>query len=414
MNHTPAPVHAEEPTEAEEEIHVITEAVRIGGLVMMSICISLAVGFAAWVVYHRGAPTVKMMQPQFLLMLCFGTVLSSFTIYCMGANDQNSVNINATCLAWPWLGYTGSTITLSALFSKLMRVNEIFHAHGFQRKVVTARDVLLPFVTLFVINLTLLICMSVLDPLKWNRVPLNEDEPYSTIGFCAFETWVGELLNALLRLVVFVALIILCVQAYRARDIKSTFSEARGVALAIFCWLQSDLIVTPTDWVVDPTDVDTRYTLRVMQEFVNNMAMLLFVFGPLIAHHRHNVKHGDSTSMRNTRISGLDMETCTGTTAVFGTRTSAATSRPSGHRRESGFDGEHHEATFIGSQMPTDPHQYSQQHPNLPEMVLEVQTLRARVAELQSIIATASAEGGGTGKNEAQQTIKERESDQVS
>ncbi|CAB9520281.1 Gamma-aminobutyric acid (GABA) B receptor [Seminavis robusta] len=380
------------------DVNVITEAVRIGGLFFMSICITLSFGFAAWVIYNRAAPTVKMMQPQFLLMLCFGTTLTSFTIYPMGANDLNTDHINAACLSWPWLSYMGNTITFSALFSKLMRVNEIFHAQGFQRKVVTAKDVLLPFVTLVVINLTLLIIMSVLDPNKWKRVPVSEDDPLNTIGYCDYETWVGNLMVGLLDLVNFVALIILCIQAYRARDIKSDFSEARGVALALFCWLQSSLIVTPTQWILDPTQIDTRYTLNVMQLFVNAMSLLLFIFCPLIAHHRHRVKYGGS--QKHTRISGLDLEI--GSTAAK--RTSADTPQMPGHHRDSAGDQQHHDGR--NSPISTTP----MQHPNIPEMVLELQALRARVADLQSSIATASQRAE---ENEAQ-PIKDREIDEPS
>ena len=105
------------------------------------------------------------------------------------------------------------------------------------------------------------------------------------------------------NLVAFIALIFLCVQAYRARDIRSDFSEARGVALALFSSLQATIITTPTQAILDKSDVDANHMLQTMAEFVSGLAMLLFIFGPLVAHHRAS---GGRSTRGGTRISGMD------------------------------------------------------------------------------------------------------------
>ena len=103
------------------EYHVLSDGVRIAGLVMMSLSIATAITLAVWVLWNRKAGVVRMMQPPFLLMVCFGAVLTNLAIIPMGANDQNTANIEAACLAMPWLASIGDIIIIAALLSKLLR-----------------------------------------------------------------------------------------------------------------------------------------------------------------------------------------------------------------------------------------------------------------------------------------------------
>ncbi|CAB9531667.1 Gamma-aminobutyric acid (GABA) B receptor [Seminavis robusta] len=191
---------------------------------------------------------------------------------------------------------------MSALFSKLMRVNEIFHAQGFQRKVVTVKDVLRPFAILFTLNVTLLATVSAVDPLVW---VYHDDK----ISGCYPATSLGYVLYVLLGLLNLIALFILCVQAYRARDIDSEFSEARGVAFALCTWFVSFLIVIPTEQFLGFKDCsDALHMLRVMYIFVVSSGTLLFIFAPIIAHHRQRQQQRASTTHSRTRISGIDTQ----------------------------------------------------------------------------------------------------------
>jgi 7 transmembrane sweet-taste receptor of 3 GCPR len=108
-------------TDVPVKYHLLGNGVRIAGLVMMSIVIALGSFLAVWVYWNRNAQVVKMMQPPFLFMVCVGIIVSSFTIIPLGANDENTSNIDAACLALPWLASIGDTITISALSSKLLR-----------------------------------------------------------------------------------------------------------------------------------------------------------------------------------------------------------------------------------------------------------------------------------------------------
>jgi hypothetical protein len=139
--------------------------------------------------------------------------------------------------------------------------------------------------------------------------------------------------------------------------------------LALFCWFLSTLIVIPTLAVSSSEDMDAQYVLHVMYIFVNNMSLLLFIFFPLIRHHRQHCRGLPTPAKAKTRISGLDADIAT---------INASNGSP---RRDWVSDNEpaqHDVAADLANASK------QQRHPNVPAMVLELQTLRARVMELES------------------------------
>jgi 7 transmembrane sweet-taste receptor of 3 GCPR len=223
--------------------------------------------------------------------------------------------------------------------------------------------------------------------MKWI---VDESEPFNSYGYCDFENSIGQALETTVDLVIIVALGILCVQAYRARDIKTEFSEARGVALALFCWFLSSLIVFPTLYVLPLEAVDAQYVMQVLHLFVNNMSLLLFIFIPIISHHRQHCRGSQTPVNPKTRISGLDLDR---------TNINASNGSP---RRDLVFDDKpaQHDAVDASKQ---------QQHPNVPAMVLELQTLRARVLELESKCSAPESRGGHEAATLPQPTEREPE-----
>jgi hypothetical protein len=129
----------------------------------------------------------------------------------------------------------GLTVTFAALFSKLWRINQLFHATSFRRLRVTERDVLMPFAGLFTLNALLLIVWTIVDPLRWERLAV-EGEEWKTYGTCQSDD-TGYILMYLIVAVDVCALLLACYQAYRARNISSDFSESGSVGLAVFTWL---------------------------------------------------------------------------------------------------------------------------------------------------------------------------------
>jgi hypothetical protein len=64
------------------------------------------------------------------------------------------------CMSVPWLLSLGFTISFSVLFSKLWRMNKLFHHESFRRVNVTEKNVLAPFATLFTLILAVLLTVG--------------------------------------------------------------------------------------------------------------------------------------------------------------------------------------------------------------------------------------------------------------
>jgi len=141
----------------------------IVGYSLFTIIVLLSVGFALWVIINRNNRIVMFAQPLFLLPLCFGTLLLGSAIIPLTLShsetthddDENRDHITFpnACMSIPWLGSIGFTLTFSMLFSKTWRVNQIhLESKKLKRIVVKEKDVILPFVTLMIVNVTVLMC----------------------------------------------------------------------------------------------------------------------------------------------------------------------------------------------------------------------------------------------------------------
>ena len=103
-----------------------------------------------------------------------------------------------------------------------------------QRVVVKEREALLLIVILFFFNFVLLLCWTLIDPLKWQREPIAENDPTSTYGFCKSEGKASIVFLTLLILLDVLALVLACVQAYHARKMDDELTES--------WWLVSNVV----------------------------------------------------------------------------------------------------------------------------------------------------------------------------
>ena len=111
---------------------------------------------------------------------------------------------------------------------------------------------LLPFLLLMTANLVVLTCWTVLAPLRFVRVAgEGTDEwsrPVSSTGSCVSDT--ESSLRGIPYLAALVAInlsvvVLANIQAYRARNIKTEYSESRYIALIMLFLLQSWLTGIP-------------------------------------------------------------------------------------------------------------------------------------------------------------------------
>lgn len=269
-------------------------------------------------------------------MTCFGTLIAGLAIIPLSIDDEKHTQkgCDIACMASPWLISIGFITCFSALFSKIWRVNKIFHnLNRFRRMKVTERvrypvdlllpgipclhtamafhfnistsisymcsttlfivtqDVLVPFVVLMTINVIVLLCWTLLAPLTFSRMPSSGTDNWNRVyksyyGTCTSNTdGCGGALPYVIILVVVncTAVVIANIQAYQARNIHTEFSESRYIAIATASMLQAFLIGIPVLALVRENPQATFIILSIII-FVTCAAILLLLFLPKIAY----------------------------------------------------------------------------------------------------------------------------------
>jgi len=187
-----------------------------------------------------------------------------------------------SCMATPWLLSMGFTIAMSALFSKLWRINKLFGQRPtLQRRQVREKDVLAPLVILFTLNFIFLLTWTLAAPMTWERRPVS-GEIWNTYGTCVAS---GPVSIAMLSSVVAlngIALLLAGYQAYQARRISDEFSESRQLGVALFSWVQIGIVALPVLFLIDDDNPTAKYFVEVAVIFVFCMSMLLILFVPIV------------------------------------------------------------------------------------------------------------------------------------
>mmetsp|Transcript_40906 Transcript_40906/g.98650 ORF Transcript_40906/g.98650 Transcript_40906/m.98650 type:complete len:643 (+) Transcript_40906:726-2654(+) len=241
----------------------------------------------AWTVVYRKEIVVKASQPFFLAMTASGVLLMGSTLIPLSFDDGGEAisdsSATGICMSIPWLGFTGFSITFSAMFSKTYRVNQFFKSSNARARIrVKERDVLIPFLIMFCLNIIILICWTLIDPLKYVRsFSLGTDvwnREIASAGQCVSEDGAVPYLVPL-ALINLIVLAIACWQAYEARDIKSEFAEAKYIAMTVFSLTQGFLTGLPIVAVAreNPT---TFYLILTVLVFGVCMVVLSLIFVP--------------------------------------------------------------------------------------------------------------------------------------
>lgn len=316
-------------TQVVEERNEIEPGIRGLVLFLTGLVVAFTLFSAYWFHRNRKLRIVQVHQPIFLLTICGGLFIWELSVIPLGIDDANSASasrVNMACMATEWLGLMGFTVAFAGLFSKLWRINKLFHTTRYTRVKVEAKDVLLPFGVLFSLNLCILVVWTVVDPLQWERQPIAYD-PYNTFGACTSSGTVGYVCVGLASLLTFVAVLAVIRQAYKARNISTEFSESRYLAIGLLNWLQLIVIGEPVIALLGNSEPTAVYYLVAIFVLANCLSMLLVIFCPIYFHPslRRNgdaliganvVVTGGRTS-RSPHISGI--ETVTGTVGTAAT-----------------------------------------------------------------------------------------------
>lgn len=259
--------------------------IRIVGFTMVSVIVATALGFAVWVNARRDKKPVKMMQPEFLFVICFGVCVIGLSILprsLLGWELLTESGTDMACMANAWLLSMGFSLVISALLAKLWRINKVVvGARTFQRTRVSARSAVRHFGVQFVLNFFLLLAWTLIDPMRY-EIHVVEGESWKLYGTCSNMGTAGWTFLGLTIGVNFVVLLLAVVEAYKARKLGEEYSESSGVGIAIFGWLQLSVVGFPVLFLIEEDSVNPRYFLTVSLTFACCMTMLLCIFVPLV------------------------------------------------------------------------------------------------------------------------------------
>lgn len=268
--------------EVPPDLHLIPLSLKIVGYVFFGINALAVVLCFLWIYYHRRTTKVAISQPFFLNLVLLGCIISSTTILTLGQEDSDD-GVVVGCMLSPWLYSVGFCITFGTLYAKIRRVKELFEASGnYRRTKITVADTLFVIGKFLLLDITLLVVWTIVDPLEWQRDVLTSDNfgyVLSSVGYCSSEHWkvfTGAIAGLHFCLLGFASFI-----CYGSRHINSQFSEGNVLSIAMISNFQIFLVGVPV-LIIAGTDPATSYFLRIAIIWINDFMVVALIFGSLI------------------------------------------------------------------------------------------------------------------------------------
>eukprot|EP00985_Skeletonema_marinoi_P011705 scaffold5563_cov144-Skeletonema_marinoi.AAC.1 len=289
--------------------------IRAAGFTLFGIIAMTSVSCAGFVICHKQHQVVRALQPIFLLCICCGALLMGSAIVPLSIDDKiaSQSGCDISCMALPWLLSLGFSVAISALFAKLWRINRIILASVTMRRVkVRVQDVAMPLVVLLVVNITVLLCWTLIDPLVYKRFEID-GASWNTYGRCVGSSNVSNTFLIILSVLNLVMLFLALFQAWKARKISDEFSETKIVGGALL------IVGVPVALLISEDDTTARYFLFVALIFLVSMSMLLIIFVPLIVQTKRAQKKRKRRSSQESRRSsyyGQERESTPGKVSV--------------------------------------------------------------------------------------------------
>ena len=291
---------SEQCTRLEE--HLMPQWLLVFGHTIMSLVFLCAFSCIAWTFYHWKDAVVLISQPDFLLLICFGSILSSSSIIPISMQagvSEDTLLVDGACIAIPWLYSSGWILQYSSLFAKTFRMHTLVSNSSSMRRVtVTAIGMGKIVLIALLVNWAVLIPWTVLDPLEWQREYLGIDVDersgvvtISSVGKCTcnnFGAWAGSLLS--FHLVIMIAANLLL---WQLRSVSDRYQEAKYVALATFLALEFLILGLPILISVGDS-TEARHLVLVCIISLNDLVLLLMIFVPKMYFQRKGLPEGFS------------------------------------------------------------------------------------------------------------------------
>eukprot|EP00567_Pseudictyota_dubia_P007638 CAMPEP_0197444824 /NCGR_PEP_ID=MMETSP1175-20131217/10194_1 /TAXON_ID=1003142 /ORGANISM="Triceratium dubium, Strain CCMP147" /LENGTH=1207 /DNA_ID=CAMNT_0042975677 /DNA_START=307 /DNA_END=3930 /DNA_ORIENTATION=+ len=286
----------------DQSPNFLSPSVHNAGLSLMSVSLAISAGSALWVYANRRTRIVRSAQPQFLYLLCFGSMLSASSIAFTSYDESygwSEDKLSAACVAFPWLFTMGYIIIYASLYMKLLRIHCVLQFRK-NRQGVPLRQIAWPFVILLLLAAAALTVWTVVDPFTWVRETVTEIPP-RTCGMCMSENIWAYVVP--LAFIITVATVLTAYIAWKARDIPCEFQESSWIYYGVFAHLQSWIVAVPVLVIVQPahSSADATYLGRTMIMFTFSASMVILIIWPKIFVVLRKRIYGDNVGKRTSR-----------------------------------------------------------------------------------------------------------------
>ncbi|CAB9500603.1 Metabotropic glutamate receptor 4 [Seminavis robusta] len=257
---------------------------RILGYCCFALIAGLSIGFTVWTFVNRNVKVVIASQPFYLMMVSVGTLILGSILIPLSMDDQHYSQqaTDAACMAQPWLGSIGFVTAFTALASKMRRIDQLL--------VLKTKDVLIPYMVMMGLNLVVLVCWTIMAPLKFVRKVDDGTDPWnrvvSSAGSCRVaDDSIGGAIPYILALAAInvAAVLNANVLAFRTRHMHTQYSESRWIGLIMLCLLQSWLTGIPIIGLLYEIP-QAHYVVITLIVTFTSLAILLLIFVPKISY----------------------------------------------------------------------------------------------------------------------------------
>ncbi|CAB9525747.1 ABC transporter substrate-binding protein [Seminavis robusta] len=281
-----------------ENYNFIGSKFKAGGYAAVGIVCFMGLVSVVWMHCYREKNIVRASQPMFLGLLVLGTIISILTILPLSVEtgyryvkdpftgeltDEPNPDVHlvdVACMISPWLYGLGFVITFSALCAKIVRVKMIYSAGAaMRRKKVELMDVLIIMVVMLALEVTILLCWTLLSPSIWQRTVISTEDGYVTesFGSCTSEhAMTFSMTQASFQAFCLFVVLVLC---WQTSEIPTEFAEGTYISLAILCIFQVSLLTIPLRWMVYE-DPDVSYFVECAALFLGSFTTQILIFLP--------------------------------------------------------------------------------------------------------------------------------------
>ncbi len=279
--------------------NLIAGGLRLTMYIFVGLEVMLALLCGMWTCRYWNTPIVRASQPIFLLLICLGTIISTFAIVPLSFdnNDGNEADtaLHASCRAIAPVFSIGFCITFASLFAKQFRVWWVFQRAAKMKRVANKKDQTLCAVLSIVgvvvaMNAIILILWDALAPLQWVVTPLQQDDfgvVVSSVVQCrAANDYLSNMLGSTVLAFLFALILLGNAISCKTKELPTQYQESKWIGYSMISTFQVFAIGLPLMILTTGTDsngsVSASFATRSAFVILNNSGVLLFIFGPKI------------------------------------------------------------------------------------------------------------------------------------